>query len=197
MTNTTLKTITVFCGSADNLSEDYLQGAHCLGGLLAQRGCRLVFGGGKTGMMGAVADGALAQGGEVIGVINDGLNTPALAHANLTRMEVLPDLQSRKARMIALADALIALPGGFGTFDEVFEALTWSQIGLHQKALGLLNLNGYFDPFVSLVAHAVREHFVYPEHESLFCIAADPDLLLQQVAAWQPPHNLNRWVDRP
>ena len=192
-----IKTITVYCGSADHLSKDYIQAAYDLGKLLAQQGKSLVFGGGKTGMMGAVADGALDHGGEVIGVINDGLNTPRLAHANLTRMEVFPDIQVRKARMSELADAFIALPGGLGTFDELFETLTWAQIGLHQKPVGLLNINHYFDPLIQMVEHAITEGFIYPDHRGLFTSAADPAELLALLVDWSPPEDLARWVERP
>lgn len=192
-----LKTITVYCGSADHLSRDYIQAAYDLGKLLAKQGRTLVFGGGKTGMMGAVADGALDNGGEVIGVINDGLNTPRLAHANLTRMEVFPDIQARKARMSELADAFIALPGGFGTFDELFETLTWAQIGLHHKPVGLLNIKHYFDPLIHMVEHAISEGFIYPDHRGLFCSAADPVELLTLLLDWSPPQDLARWVERP
>jgi len=191
-----IEIITVFSGSADGLKPEYYAAARSLGAALAGRGIALVFGGGKTGLMGAVADGALAAGGEVIGVINKGLNTPALAHNGLTRMEVYRDLQSRKTRMLDLADAFIALPGGFGTFDEFFEALTLAQIGLHSKPIGLLDVNGYFNPLLEMVEHAIQEGFVYPEHRSLICSAETAEDLLAQLAAYQPPEGLSRWVDR-
>ncbi|MFZ3069594.1 MAG: TIGR00730 family Rossman fold protein, partial [Anaerolineaceae bacterium] len=128
--------------------------------------------------------------------INDGLNTPNLAHAGLTRMEVFPDIQARKARMSALADAFIALPGGFGTFDEVFETLTWAQLGLHHKAVGFLNINHYFDPLLELIGHAITERFIYAEHRGLYRSSDDPETLLQSMEAYQPPQNLSRWVER-
>ncbi len=192
-----MTTITIYCGSADHLDKAYTQAAFDLGCLLARQGKTLVFGGGKTGLMGAVADGALSLGGEVIGVINESLNTPRLAHANLTRMEVLPDIQARKARMSELADAFIALPGGFGTFDELFETLTWSQIGLHRKPVGLLNIRHYFNPLLQMVDYAIHEGFIYPEHRSLLTSAEDPQELLRLLAAWAPPGDLQRWVERP
>ena len=145
-----------------------MQAAWQLGAILAMRGITLVYGAGKTGLMGAVADGALACKGEVIGVINDGLNTPTLAHAGLTRLEVFPDLAQRKARMLSLADGFICLPGGFGTFDELFEALTLAQLGVHHKPIGLLNLQHYFDPLLGLIDHGIHEHFIYQEHRDLF-----------------------------
>jgi uncharacterized protein (TIGR00730 family) len=192
-----IKAITVYCGSADHLSKDYIQAAYDLGKMLATQGKILVFGGGRTGMMEAVADGALENGGEVIGVINDGLNTPRLARTGLTRMEVFPDIQARKARMSELADAFIALPGGFGTFDELFEALTWAQIGLHHKPIGLMNINHYFNPLIQLVEHAIKEGFIYPEHRGLFTSAAAPAELLSLLEDWSPPEDLARWVERP
>ncbi|HOG78086.1 MAG: TIGR00730 family Rossman fold protein [Chloroflexi bacterium] len=192
-----IQTITIFSGSADHLRAAYVQGAWELGAVLAERGLTLVFGGGKTGLMGAVADGALAKGGQVVGVINESLNTPTLAHAGLSRMEVLPDLHTRKARMSALADAYIALPGGLGTFDELFEALTWAQIGLHHKPIGLLNIERYFDPLLALVDHAIAERFIYPEHRQLLICEEDPHILLEKMQAYHPPENLSRWVERP
>ena len=129
-----------------------------MGRHIAERGIQLVYGAGKTGLMGAVADGVLAAGGQVIGVVPRSLNSPALIHANLTRLEVVDDIHTRKARMNALADALIALPGGYGTFDELFEALTWAQIGLQLKPIGLLNIRGYFNPVMALIEHALHTY---------------------------------------
>jgi uncharacterized protein (TIGR00730 family) len=112
-------------------------------------------------------------------------------------MEVFPDIQARKARMSELADAFIALPGGFGTFDELFEALTWAQIGLHHKPIGLMNINHYFNPLIQLVEHAIKEGFIYPEHRGLFTSAAAPAELLSLLEDWSPPEDLARWVERP
>jgi uncharacterized protein (TIGR00730 family) len=174
----------------------YYEAASMMGQSLAKRGISLVYGAGKTGLMGSLADGALAAGGTVIGVISESLNTPQLAHAGLTRLEVLPDIHQRKARMSALAEAFIALPGGFGTFDELFEALTWAQIGLHRKPVGLLNTRHYFDPLLALVEHAKAENFIYPEHTRLLCHTSEPDALLDALASFQPPEGLERWVNR-
>ena len=141
-----LRSICVFCGSADGLKQVYLDAAFGLGQLLARQGITLVYGAGKTGLMGAVADGALSAGGEVIGIVPHNLNTSALIHAGLTRLETSENMHTRKARMSELAEAFIALPGGLGTFDELFETLTWVQIGLHHKPVGLLNTLNYYDP---------------------------------------------------
>ncbi len=163
---------------------------------IAERGIQLVYGAGKTGLMGAVADGVLAAGGQVIGVVPRNLNSPALIHANLTRLEVVDDIHTRKARMNALADALIALPGGYGTFDELFEALTWAQIGLQLKPIGLLNIRGYFNPVMAMIEHALAEKFIYPEHVELLRIADTPEQLIRSLEDFQIPENLGRWVNR-
>jgi len=167
-----------------------------MGQAIARRGWQVVYGAGKTGLMGAVADGALDAGGEVIGVIPTLFNTPVLAHARLTRLEVVPDMHQRKARLIALADALVALPGGYGTFEELFEALTWAQIGLHSKPIGLLNARRYYDLLLATVEHARQEGMIYAEHRSLFVHSEDPDELLNALANHQPPAGLEQWLSR-
>jgi uncharacterized protein (TIGR00730 family) len=196
MTGISIHSICVYCGSADGIHPDYLTAAKETGGLLARQGICIIFGGGKTGMMGALADGALQAGGEVIGLIPENLNTSQLVHTGLSRLEVLPDIQIRKARMSALADAFIALPGGFGTLDELFETLTWAQIGLHQKPIGLLNTRGYWSPLLKWVEHAKQEGFIYAEHQSLLISGSDPASLLDQLQHFETPAGLERWVKR-
>lgn len=191
-----LQSICVYCGSADGVRAEYLAGARQMGQALAQAGIRLVYGAGRTGLMGAVAEGVLAAGGEVVGVTPAYLNTPQLIHAGLTRLEVVETIHQRKARMSELADAFIALPGGYGTFEELFETLTWAQLGLHEKPIGLLNTLGYFDPLIELVQHALREKFIYDEHRTLLRTSADPDELLADLRAYRAPENLDRWVNR-
>jgi uncharacterized protein (TIGR00730 family) len=186
----------VYCGSADGLNQGYLDAASETGRLLAQKSIRLVYGAGKTGLMGAVADGALEAGGWVTGVVPVSLNSPALIHASLSQLEITADIHARKARMSLLADAFIALPGGFGTFDELFEALTWSQIGMHQKPIGALNIEGYFDPMLMMIEHAKVEGFIYPEHAELLVSSSDPKELLDKLENYQHPKNLSRWVTR-
>ena len=145
--------------------------------------------------MGALADGALEAGGPVIGVIIPSMNTTALAHQGLTRMDVCINMHHRKARMHELADAYIAMPGGFGTFDELFETITWAQTGAHEKAVGLLNVRGYFDRLLAAVDHAVLEGFVFPEHRAALCCAAEPDELLECMEKHQHPHEaVKRWM---
>jgi len=192
----TVKSICVYCGSADGLKQEYYDAAYHLGQLFANQNITLVYGAGKTGLMGAVANGVLDNNGIVIGVVPKLLNEPQLIHANLSKLEVLPDIHQRKARMSELADAFIALPGGFGTFDELFETLTWAQIGIHQKPIGLLNVNHYFEPLLTLVEHALNENFIYAEHKILLLDDADPLRLLEKITKFQQPEGLKRWISR-
>jgi len=190
-----MKSICVFCGSADAVHADYIKGARLMGRTLAERGIRLIYGGGKTGLMGAVADAVLDAGGEVIGVIIPSMNTAALAHQKLTRMDVVDHMHSRKARMHELADGYIALPGGFGTWDELFETVTWAQTGAHEKPVGLLNVKNYYAPLIAAIDHAVAEGFVFVEHrKALFC-ESDPNKLLDTMALYEHPHEaVKRWM---
>jgi uncharacterized protein (TIGR00730 family) len=166
-----------------------------MGRVLAENNIRLIYGGGKTGIMGAVADGALEAGGEVVGVIVESMNTPALAHMGLTRLEVTPTIHERKARMYDLAEGYIALPGGYGTFDELFETLTWAQIGVHSKPIGLLNVRSYFDLLWAMVLHAEEEGFVFTEHRKMVCMAGSPDELLACLSNHQAPTEaVRRWM---
>jgi len=192
----TVKSICVYCGSADGLKQEYYDAAYHLGQLFANQNITLVYGAGKTGLMGAVANGVLDNNGIVIGVVPKLLNEPQLIHANLSKLEVLPDIHQRKARMSELADAFIALPGGFGTFDELFETLTWAQIGIHQKPIGLLNVNHYFEPLLTLVEHALNENFIYAEHKILLLDDADPLRLLEKITKFHQPEGLKRWISR-
>jgi len=190
-----MKSICVFCGSADAVSPDYLAAARQTGRVLAGRQLRLIYGGGKTGLMGAVADGTLEAGGEVIGVIIPSMNTTALAYKNLTRMDVVPDMHARKARMHELADAYIALPGGFGTFDELFETITWAQTGAHEKPVGLLNVKNYYAPLLAALEHAVQEGFVFREHLDALACESDPEKLLDVMNNHRHPYEaVKRWM---
>ena len=191
-----MKKICVYCGSSDKLHPDYLSAAYQMGSLLAARNIEVIYGAGSTGSMGALADGALQAGGKVTGVIPDYFNTPALAHQNLTSLEIVDSIHERKARMIELADAFITLPGGFGTFEELFEALTWAQIGLHSKPVGLLNTRHYFEPLLAMVKHAQSEGFIYDEHRALFTCEQEPASLLTNLSNHTPPQGLERWMTR-
>ena len=190
-----MKTICVFCGSSDNIHPEFKLAAQGMGRVLAENGLRLVFGGGNRGMMGAVADGALQAGGEVIGVLIESMSTPAIAHPGLTRLDVLPTMHERKAQMYSLSDGFIALPGGLGTFDELFEVITWGQIGVHEKPVGLLDVRGYFKPLLAMLAHAEREGFVFAEHRQMLRTAEDPQTLLNALKNHQHPRAaVKRWM---
>lgn len=191
-----MKSICVYCGSSDRVPSAYLDCAFEMGQLIGRQGLQLVYGAGKTGLMGAVAEGVLSVGGEVVGVIPQLFNTPQLAHPQLTRLEVVADMHTRKARLIELADAMVALPGGYGTFEEFFEALTWAQIGLHSKPIGLLNVQHYFDPLLAMVSHAQAEGMIYDMHRALFVQADSPEALLEALRSHQRPGGLERWLTR-
>lgn len=191
-----MKTVCVYCGSSDKMSEVYLNSARRMGAAIARRGLVLAYGAGCTGMMGAVADGALGVGGEVVGVIPEMFATGTLMHTGLTRLEIVASMHARKQRLVDISDAFIALPGGYGTFEELFEILTWAQIGLHNKPVGLLNDQQYFDPLISAIEHAREEGFMYAEHRSLFVCDEQPDGLLDRLEQYQYPQGMERWLTR-
>jgi len=190
-----MKSICVFCGSSDSVHADYLSAAQTMGITLAERGIQLIYGGGKTGLMGAVADGVLEAGGEVIGIIIPSMHTKALAHDGITRMDVTPDMHARKARMHELSDGYIAMPGGYGTFDELFETLTWAQTGAHEKPVGLLDIRNYYTPLLAAIDHAVNEGFIFHEHRNALFGDPDPNKLLDMMSAYEHPHDaVKRWM---
>jgi len=192
-----LKSVCVFCGSADGMPSHYYDAARAMGIALAKANLHLVYGAGRTGMMGALAAGALSAGGKVTGVVPVGLESATLIYkTELTKLEVVENIQVRKSRMSELSDAFIALPGGYGTLDELFEALTWTQIGVHRKPVGLLNTSGYFDLLLAWIERAKQDRFIFPEHLQLFTVSADPGTLLAQLANFSFPEGLERWVDR-
>ena len=191
-----MKSICVYCGSSDKMRAEYLQAARQMGDAIARRGYVLTYGAGCTGMMGAVADGALDAGGEVIGVIPRIFNTPTLMHTGLSRLEIVDSMHTRKQRLADISDAFIALPGGYGTFEELFEILTWAQIGLHSKPVGILNVQHYYDPLLLAIEHAREEGFIYAEHISLFVSADQPDDLLTMLDRYQYPEGMEKWVTR-
>jgi uncharacterized protein (TIGR00730 family) len=191
----TISRACVFCGSSPGADPAYLTAAREVGALLARRGIELVYGGGRVGLMGAVADAALAGGGKVIGVIPYALARKEVAHEALTELRVVDSMHARKAQMSDLSDCFIALPGGFGTLEEFFEVVTWAQIGIHRKPCGLLNVGGYFDPLLMLADHALAQRFVRPEHRALLLAGSDPTALLDQMAAYVSPV-VDKWMDR-
>lgn len=179
-----MKRIAVFCGASSGVNETYVRAAHEVGRNLAARGLTLVYGGGHTGLMGVLADAALAAGGTVIGVIPQSLVDREIAHSGLSRLEVVPDMLTRKARMAALADAFIALPGGYGTLDELFEMLTWTQIGVQAKPCGVLNVDGYYDALLAWTAHAAHEGLIREGHKRLLIAETEIHELLDELASW-------------
>ena len=164
-----------------------------MGEALVRQGIGLVFGGGSVGLMGVVADTVLAGGGEVIGVIPEKLQARELGHNGCTQLHVVDTMHTRKAMMMDLADGFIALPGGYGTMEELFEATTWAQLNYHMKPVGLLNVDGFFDPVVQWVERAVQEHFVRPAHAQLISVADDPDALLEILGRTKVPR-LDSWL---
>jgi len=185
-----MKRICVFCGAAEGRRPAYADAARRLGAELVARGLGLVYGGCAVGMMGILADAVLAGGGEVIGVIPQRLVSRELAHAGLTELRVVDSMHERKATMASLVDGFAVLPGGLGTLDETFEALTWSQLGIHGKPIGALNVDGYWDGLRGLIEHAVREGFVSPRYADLLLFADTPGALLDRLAAWRAPEIL-------
>ena len=193
MSGVRLERICVFCGSQTGHDPVYIEAARTTGRLLAHRGIGLVFGGGHVGMMGAVAEAALAAGGEAIGVIPQGLVRRELAYEGLTELIVTHTMHERKQRMADLSDAFMALPGGFGTFEEFCEIITWAQLGLHQKPCGLLNVKGYYDPLLAMFDHAVREGFLRPALRGLVLMHGEAEGMLAAMGAWRPPA-LTKWL---
>lgn len=188
-----LSRVCVFCGSSPGSDPDYRRQAAHLGRLLAQRRIGLVYGGGRVGLMGVVADAALAEGGEVIGVIPQALADKELAHSALSQLHVVPDMHARKAMMSRLSDGFVALPGGFGTLEELFEVITWAQLGLQRKPIGILNVGGYFDGLLRFMAHAITQGFVPPEHRDLLLVDTDPDALV--AGLWDHPlPQVKQWI---
>jgi len=191
----TWKAICVFCGSSLGIRPSYRLAASELGQLLAAAGLTLVYGGGNVGLMGIVADSALAAGGEVIGVIPQALVAKEVSHSGLTKLHIVNSMHERKALMVSLSDGFVALPGGFGTADELCEILTWAQLGIHQKPVGLLNVDAFFDPLLEWMNHATREGFIRPEHRHLLLDDTNPGRLLSKLSNDQAPR-VEKWIDR-
>jgi len=181
-----MKRICVFCGSNAGARSEYAEAARALATVLAERRLGIVYGGGNVGLMGVLADAALARGGEVIGVIPQKLVDKEVAHRGVTELLVVETMHERKALMNDLSDAFLALPGGFGTLDEFFEVLTWSQLGFHGKPCALLNVAGYYDGMLAMLDHAVTERFLRPAHRELVIADTDPLRLLQRLSAFVP-----------
>lgn len=190
-----MQSICVFCGSSVGASPAYAEAARVMGRALVARGCSLVYGGGHVGLMGVLADAVLAAGGEVTGVIPHALNAREIAHAGLTELHVVDSMHERKALMSDMADAFVALPGGWGTLEEFFEVLTWAQLGLHRKPCGLLNAHGYFDRLLAFLDHTIDEGFVRPRNAELIAVSRTPGELLDRLESPLPPP-VEKWLDR-
>ncbi|HEV2579821.1 MAG TPA: TIGR00730 family Rossman fold protein [Ktedonobacteraceae bacterium] len=189
--------ICVFTGSNYGNRPEYRRLAQALGEELARRGLGLVYGAASIGLMGVVADAVLARGGEAIGVIPRALFKREVTHRGLTQLHEVGSMHERKALMADLADGFIALPDGLGTFDELFEIITWAQLGLHTKPIGLLDDTGYFTPLLALIHHASAEGFIMPAHANIVMCEATPAALLDRFAAYTPIVNPNKWVEPP
>jgi len=181
-----MKTLAVYCGAAHGVNPVYADAARLLARAMVDHNISLVYGGGKVGLMGVIADEVLRLGGEATGVIPRALVEREVGHAGLTRLFVVKDMHERKAMMADLAEGFIAMPGGMGTLEELFEMVTWAQLGIHAKPIGLLNVNGFYDGLRAFVGHQVAEGFVRPEHENLMIADSDPDLLIQRLRAAAP-----------
>jgi uncharacterized protein (TIGR00730 family) len=191
-----MTTVCVFCGSRCGSQPLYAEASRHLGMSLVARGMNLVYGGGHVGLMGVVADTVLSAGGRAVGVIVQSLVDLELAHRGLTELIVVDTMHQRKALMAERADAFVALPGGYGTGDELFEILTWAQLGFHARPIGLLNTAGYFDPLLAWLDHMVREDFLRPKHRELLLVADDADRLLDRLGQFKPGPNEPKWTDK-
>ena len=191
-----MKSICVFCGSSPGAKPQYLDIARELGTTLAKENITLVYGGASVGLMGAVADAVIAAGGNVIGVIPQILMTKEVAHHGLKDLRVVSSMHERKALMAELAEGFIALPGGYGTFEELFEIITWAQLGLHQKPVGVLNVEGYYEPLLQMVATCLSEQFIREQHKGLLLVDKTPSALLEKFRRYKAPE-LPKWIRSP
>jgi len=189
-----MKQVCVFCGSSAGRDPAHREAAEGLGRLLARRGMGLVFGGGHVGLMGVVADAVLEAGGKAVGVIPRGLQARELGHRGLDELRVVESMHERKATMAELADGFVALPGGMGTLEETTEVLTWAQLGIHRKPVGLLDVRGYWRPLVTFLDHAVREGFLRQDHRAMVLVEEDPAELLERMLRYRSPVQ-ERWLD--
>jgi uncharacterized protein (TIGR00730 family) len=190
-----MKRICVFCGSSQGSRPEYRAAAEEMGAELVRRNIGLVYGGGNVGLMGIIADAMLKAGGEVIGVIPENLIALEVGHKGLTKLHVVRSMHERKALMADLSDAFIAMPGGFGTLEEFCEVLTWSQLGLHAKPCGILNILEYYTPLLQMFDHVLAEQFLKPENRALVLARKSPADLLQALEAWRPVR-VEKWINR-
>ena len=189
-----LSSVCVFCGSNGGADPAYLAAAEAVGAGLAQRGIRIVYGGGRVGLMGALADSARAAGGEVVGVMPQALVDREIGHTGISDLRVVDTMHERKALMVELADAFVALPGGIGTLEELFEVYTWAQLGIHAKPLALLDVAGYYEPLAAFLDHAVAQRFLRAESRAMLAIADSIEGVLETFERWRPPA-MHKWID--
>ncbi|HWW28818.1 MAG TPA: TIGR00730 family Rossman fold protein [Steroidobacteraceae bacterium] len=190
-----LRRLCVFCGSSSGVHSEYAQAAQTVARLLCRRGIELVYGGGNVGLMGTLADACLQAGGRVIGVIPQALADKEVAHTGVTELRVVSSMHERKSVMADLSDAFVALPGGYGTWEELFEVLSWSQLGIQRKACGLLNVKGYYDPLLELADKAVSQGFLREVHRDLLLSDDDPERLLDRLSSYIAP-SVEKWIGR-
>ena len=190
-----MRSVCIFCGSNTGAGDAYADATRALAGAVVKRGLRLVYGGGSIGLMGVLGEAALAAGGHVIGVTPRRLLEREVVHRGLTELRVVETMHERKALMADLSDAFIALPGGLGTLDEMFEMLTWVQLGIHRKPCGLLDVAGYFAGLAAFLDHAVEQRFVKAEHRSMLITERSPEVLLERLASARLP-DVSKWIDR-
>lgn len=189
-----MRRVCVFCGSSAGEHPRYLEAASEMGTLLAHRDIGLVYGGSRVGVMGRLADSVIGADGTVVGVIPRALVDREVAHHGLTELRIVASMHERKAAMAELADAFVALPGGLGTLEEFLEVLTWSQLGLHRKPCGVLDVGGYFEPLVALLDHMVREGFLARSHRAMVQVEPTPEALLERLRGYEPP-TVPRWIE--
>jgi uncharacterized protein (TIGR00730 family) len=189
-----LSSVCVFCGSNGGADPAYLAAAEAVGSGLARRGIRVVYGGGRVGLMGALADAARAAGGEVVGVMPQQLVDREIGHTGIDDLRVVDTMHERKALMVELADAFVALPGGIGTLEELFEVYTWAQLGIHAKPLALLDVAGYYEPLAAFLDHAVEQRFLRPETRAMLSVADTLEGVLERFERWRPAP-VHKWID--
>jgi uncharacterized protein (TIGR00730 family) len=189
-----IRSVTVYCGSSPGADPAYAEATRALARLLAGDGVRIVYGGAQLGLMGILADTAIEAGGEVIGVMPQALIDQEIGHRGVSDLRIVSSMHERKALMAELADAFIALPGGIGTLEELIEVYTWSQLGLHRKPIGALNVNGFYGPLATLLDEAVEQRFLRPQHREVLIFDGDPESLLSRLAAAEAPP-LTKWID--
>jgi uncharacterized protein (TIGR00730 family) len=191
-----VRRLCVFCGSSPGARPAYGEAAEEFGRLLVAEGIGLVYGGGKVGLMGRLADAVLAAGGEAIGVLPEALVAKEIGHPGLSDLRVVGSMHERKALMADLSDGFVALPGGLGTVEELFEVYTWAQLGLHRKPCALLDAEGYYDGIASFLAHAVEERFLREDHRAMLIVERDPRVLLDRLSEFEPEAVVPKWIDR-